>query len=1190
MESLNSNKDGPRGLVPIGVFWDIENCQVPRGKSATALVGRIRHLFFRGHAEAEFLCVCDIRKELPEVVHELNLAQVTVVHINAVSKNAADDKLKQCMRRFVDIHGSPATLVLISGDVNFSTDLSDFRHRRQIHVVLLHGRSAPEALTACAHESYSFVELASTVPFRTPRREDVHCLELMVTNLPAAKSPRKVRTRLKQLSENCGGRVSSLNGGTAVLTYPTTNAALRSRIRMDGENVCGNAISVNLHKPRRRRSRSGQNGANRSSSSSSRSPESSSVEADNYQLSKSRRRTDTFPVVDTWNPDLALPSLVGPQAPMERPRSVGWVSPLVRSSSQAVVSAVYTSTRAQVVDTISTTFVNQPSACGILGGYEGPPIGALPQGPRRCPVDAFPRRNPQNVAPDGGTLPLELRLQDVSLSEPYESSTCIRVTNLDPSIDIRELRSKLLALFEAHVTVLNIVLTKQRDGAVRAYVNVPNAAEAMRAFKLINQRRLGLYCLHLSVDDKVLVQTGVPLYCPVHDNAMHVVVAAGTPNPSAKPLPEMCLPRATWMTQLMKLLDVHDDSLHLDSFKACYRAEFGALPVSTNSEKWQAGNVPLEHLVASVPGISIVTSKRGFKQAKRDVLTKQTAGIVKGSSTETLALEMVELLSSQPHCRVEVGRFSEVYQAHFSRHFCALDYGRSRVVDAMATIPEIVEVLGHGYHSVITLTHKEQMKRFTWDVERLFKTPDVPRTMSMFTLLRRYQNMYERPLEVADYGVCTLDDLLEALPSVMFVVERKDGNIFISYPEPGLPDPTMEQAERLRMFARELVHMLSPTGDRGIPLCDLGLTYERTFGRPLCISNYLPCGNLLNLIQAISDVVQLDTRNNWKVVLLAPSYQHRRWQRPLVSKEETSQAESLKSRREEECILDLLSEPISSIDLAQLWEAFHNRCGSYPNLALLRGLERDGCILLNRNVGHVQLSPLYQLAWQLRRLLYSITEPGEEPKTSLDNLEFAYIRRYSKLVPVEDLGFQSVEELLISLPKYFTLSWDRGTRVVSVAEADLLPSAVAAEPSPPSPAESTRTPSPAHGSDDTTTNSFESTVEQELLELCTQSEQELMQLCAEPGPGRLPERELLELFPPSDDDLLNRPIPSSVPSPVIQPEVALAENLIWFDAVDYRAGPRLDADSAEHLDSVATPAKATRKKRIAAMFPVPLSQ
>ncbi|KAL3238746.1 hypothetical protein MRX96_021780 [Rhipicephalus microplus] len=262
METQDCKKEVPYGKVPIGVFWDIENCQVPRGKSATALVGRIRDLFFQGHAEAEFLCVCDIRKELPEVVHELNLAQVTVVHINAVSKNAADDKLKQCMRRFVDIHGSPATLVLISG--------------QSVVRVLPAGR--------CSGRPAKF-----------------HCLELMVTNLPAAKSPHKIKNRLMQLSENCGGRVSSISGATAVLKYPTMNAALRSRRRMEGENVCGNAISVSLHKPRRRQSRSDQNGATRSSSSSSRSPESSSVEADNYYW-PSQHFKDRFSVVDVGEP------------------------------------------------------------------------------------------------------------------------------------------------------------------------------------------------------------------------------------------------------------------------------------------------------------------------------------------------------------------------------------------------------------------------------------------------------------------------------------------------------------------------------------------------------------------------------------------------------------------------------------------------------------------------------------------------------------------------------------------------------------------------------------------------------------------------------------------------------------------------------------------------------------------------
>ncbi|KAH8036612.1 hypothetical protein HPB51_002150 [Rhipicephalus microplus] len=62
------------------------------------------------------------------------------------------------------------------------------------------------------------------------------------------------------------------------------------------------------------------------------------------------------------------------------------------------------------------------------------------------------------------------------------------------------------------------------------------------------------------------------------------------------------------------------------------------------------------------------------------------------------------------------------------------------------------------------------MKRFVWDMERLFKGLIAPKTLSMASLLQLYLTTFERPLDVADYGVCTLDDLLEALPRETFVV------------------------------------------------------------------------------------------------------------------------------------------------------------------------------------------------------------------------------------------------------------------------------------------------------------------------------------------------------------------------------------------------------------------------------------
>jgi len=155
-------------LPPIGVFWDIENCQVPKGRSAIAITQLIRDKFFNGYREAEFIVVCDVQKENSQIVQELNDAQVNLIHVAATCKNAADEKLKQTIRRFADIHGSPSAIILISGDINFAADLSDLRHRKRIYVILLHKKNTSEALILCANEHYDFMELTESLPSRPP--------------------------------------------------------------------------------------------------------------------------------------------------------------------------------------------------------------------------------------------------------------------------------------------------------------------------------------------------------------------------------------------------------------------------------------------------------------------------------------------------------------------------------------------------------------------------------------------------------------------------------------------------------------------------------------------------------------------------------------------------------------------------------------------------------------------------------------------------------------------------------------------------------------------------------------------------------------------------------------------------------------------------------------------------------------
>ena len=90
-----------------GIFWDIENVPIPKAVSTRGFIETIRKniLVENGLKEKDFVCVCDTQKLPRNISEHLNLVGVTIIHINASSKNAADDKLKELMNKFVHIHG-----------------------------------------------------------------------------------------------------------------------------------------------------------------------------------------------------------------------------------------------------------------------------------------------------------------------------------------------------------------------------------------------------------------------------------------------------------------------------------------------------------------------------------------------------------------------------------------------------------------------------------------------------------------------------------------------------------------------------------------------------------------------------------------------------------------------------------------------------------------------------------------------------------------------------------------------------------------------------------------------------------------------------------------------------------------------------------------------------------------------------
>ncbi|KRT80032.1 RNA binding protein, partial [Oryctes borbonicus] len=234
----------PKLLPPIGVFWDIENCHVPKNKSASSIVQKIRELFFDGYREAEFIVVCDVKKENVQVIQDLHDAQVNLIHVSSTSKNAADEKLRQSLRRFAETHQAPAAVVLISGDINFAADLSDLRYRKKIHVILVHNANVADALILCANESFLYSNITGNLPVLKAKVPSQY--EILISNLPTNYDKSKLKNRLKLLSDNCGGRVVDIDRerGKAILKFSSLDFALRAQRRLKGEDVFGYKIGA----------------------------------------------------------------------------------------------------------------------------------------------------------------------------------------------------------------------------------------------------------------------------------------------------------------------------------------------------------------------------------------------------------------------------------------------------------------------------------------------------------------------------------------------------------------------------------------------------------------------------------------------------------------------------------------------------------------------------------------------------------------------------------------------------------------------------------------------------------------------------------------------------------------------------------------------------------------------------------
>uniref|UniRef100_A0A8C5G693 Meiosis regulator and mRNA stability factor 1 n=1 Tax=Gouania willdenowi TaxID=441366 RepID=A0A8C5G693_GOUWI len=993
---------GPENIPPVGVFWDIENCSVPSGRSAAAVVQRIRSRFFQGHREAEFICVCDISKENKAVIQELNNCQVTVAHINATAKNAADDKLRQCLRRFAETHTAPATVVLVSSDVNFASELSDLRHRHGFQVILVHGNYTSSALLQHAHTHVTFQEVTANLPIRMTPKVQVD-----------GSSPRKI----SESSVERGERKA------ADFQMSTPSAFNKLNLQRSFSPLVLSQSSWS------------------SSPKDSLQPFSGGAEIQVSNLDYRMSRKDLQRILhDTFSRHGQVKSLeLSPHTDYQLKATVQM------SSLQQAISAVSGLHRYKIgCKRIHVSLIT--GGCNkSLALFSTEIICILQDAPANClPLFKFTEiyekkysrklmvndlyRLPELVAvrEQGGSRlvcllstsqirqsPLGSSLsQDCSSSASgspvvfqeleYHEPVCrdhyaqqdFSEADFDPDsykipfvkTSLSTLASEVHSLLQSHEGTLPLLsfpdcyaaqfcpmqlVSESLDGGIpleHLITCVPSITivTAQNGFKVIKW-----------IHNKPPAQNSEPW-------VYHCKSPVGNPQliQFSREIIDLLRSQPSCLMPISKFIP----SYHHHFAKQCRVSDYGFSK--------------LLDLLEAVPHVLQILGMG----------TKRLLTLTHRAQVKRFTQDLLKLLKFQASKQVAIRDFMQAYHWCFSRDWRVTDYGVCDLKDLLTEIPDTtITITDQASDMVIsvpkrerTVEEMERTKQFGKEVVDLLR--HQPHCRMLFSkFIPTYHHHFGRQCKLSYYGFTKLMDLFEAIPDILMVLECGEEKLL-----------TLTEVEQIKALAAQLVKLLRAQKSSSLPVSQLLPEYSKTFGYGLRLQDY-DANSLLALLHKLCHVVKVVDGSEGREVQLI----NRKSLRLL-----TSQLLSLLMSQEE----DQVSEGLQVDELSHRYKCVHgsllNPC-EYGFLSLsellksLPYLVEDNTDENTQKRTWVRLTRLYQFARHVRALLHTY----HYNQIFMTEFQGAYGKFVGRSLEPRFYGHTSTDELLNAIPQ---VVWIKG--------------------------------------------------------------------------------------------------------------------------------------------------------------------
>jgi len=550
-------------------------------------------------------------------------------------------------------------------------------------------------------------------------------------------------------------------------------------------------------------------------------------------------------------------------------------------------------------------------------------------------------------------------------------------------------------------------------------------------------------------------------------------------------LPEVQVRIDHLSVNLKKLLDSHSGSLPLASLVHCYREEFGEL--NTLGMDNVDYCVPLEHLIQAVKGVLVVTGATGIKKIVE--ATDENVRIIKPSDLVgpppalagqfiTFTREVVDMLKTLPGCKIAFYKFIPRYHHHFGKQCRVADYGYTKLKELLESLPHVIQIIGEGSKTMITLAHKAQVRRFTNDLLKMLKNQTEKQfVMSSFSFV--FERTFFKPFIINDYGVCYLTDILNDVPENTITMEDlTDGSsrdVVISVFK---RDQTHEEVMRTRGFAKEVVELLRHSPDLSMSFNKFIPAYHQHFGRQCRVGSY-GMTKLIELFEAIPDTVDIKEDGEERLIQLTKDKMIWVVGEQVESVVKTSRARSVALVQMEEefqklfghkipldkmeventeelvellqswvRIIDgkegkvvvtvdrgyirtmannvrkLLVEQVSGqMDLEEFVEKVASRFGSHIEVEMLT---RDLSYMVEVVEGKVCLTALQLCARDIEIVL---GDHGQLPVAELDS---QYEAKFGRELPLEPLGFDTVSELLVAMNDTLTVKGRGIRKIVSV--------------------------------------------------------------------------------------------------------------------------------------------------------------